>query len=128
MKDVEQVQLCIKSAQGNESLYISAFLNQICKPLTGQEISLAVNTFPHLQGLKLADSNSDGRNLNVDILIGSDFYWNFFTPTVIRSNDGGPVALGSKLGFILSGPVSAVNNQDTSTVNIACTHTFKNSN
>ena len=37
---------------------------------------------PHLADLELADSTEDGE-VNLDILIGLDYYWSFVTEEVI---------------------------------------------
>ena len=39
----------------------------------------------------------------MDVLIGSDFYWDFITGESIRG-DSGPTAVKSKFGWLLSGP------------------------
>ena len=40
------------------------------------------------------------------MLIGSNFYWNFVTGNVAKSSEG-PVAVDSKLGWLLSGPIDS---------------------
>ena len=39
----------------------------------------------------------------ITLLIGADHYWEIVEDHVIRSN--GPTAVGSKLGYLLSGPL-----------------------
>ena len=51
----------------------------------------------------------------IDVLVGSDFYWAFVTREIIKT-DHGPVAISSKLGWLLSGP-------SDHTVKDAITHT-----
>ena len=43
------------------------------------------------------------------MLIGADLYWSVVDGAVKKGNDVGPVALGSKLGLLLSGPVTKHN-------------------
>ena len=45
-----------------------------------------------LIALKLADSTGGCAELDIDILIGDDYYWDFFSGEVIRGH-GGPVAM-----------------------------------
>ena len=45
---------------------------------------------------------NDDRGLSVDILIGSDYYWNTIENEVVRG-ESGPVAIRSKVGYIESG-------------------------
>ena len=71
----------------------------ICNLLTTQSIATSSKTYVHLAHLKLADESQDGR-LQVDMLIGSDLYWQFVTGETIWARQG-PVAVGITLGWIL---------------------------
>jgi len=51
----------------------------------------------------LADGDSHDTKKFIDVLVGSDYYWNIVTGDTVVG-DKGPVALGSKLGWLLSGP------------------------
>ena len=59
--------------------------------------------YPHLEGLALADSLDDSCG-DIDILIGSDYYWDLVSGETIRG-DSGPTAVSSKFGWLLSGPL-----------------------
>ena len=76
----------------------------ICKPIYGQPINCAERAFEHLSGLDLADSSHSGETLDVNILIGSDYYWRFATGRVLRGRTG-PTAIHNKFGRVLSGPL-----------------------
>ncbi len=52
--------------------------------------------------LEFADHNDNLSTLPVGILIGIDFYHEFMTTKIIRSKDG-PVACGTRLGWVISG-------------------------
>jgi len=91
------------SLRGKEDdVEISAFcFPKICSPLS---TSLDVSRYTHLQGLDFADASVvDGSQPNIDILIGSDFYFEVLTGEVVRG-DSGPVAVNSKFGWVVSGP------------------------
>ena len=49
---------------------ITCFVSKITDPLNSQPIEIAVNRYPHLHNLYLADSNPNNRPLPIDILIG----------------------------------------------------------
>ena len=67
---------------------------------------VAVNQYSHLQDLDLADmAVSEDQSNQIDILIGSDYYWHVVTSDIIRG-ESGPVALSSHFGWLLSGPAS----------------------
>ncbi|CAB3989185.1 Hypothetical predicted protein [Paramuricea clavata] len=107
VKTCEEVQV---SVQGNRdlNLYLTAHcVPIICAPLQNQRIEVAVREFPHLEGLELADSVHDKSELEVDLLVGSDFYWQFMTGRV-QKGEAGPTAIESHLEWILSGPSSSV--------------------
>ena len=50
----------------------------ICEPLTKQPLIECAGHFSHLAGLKLADDSANEMP-EIDMLIGSDFYWHFVT-------------------------------------------------
>ena len=74
--------------------------------------------------MDLADSNPRNTPLNVDILIGADYYWQFVSNNIIRCKDG-PIAISSTLGYILSGPIGNFVFPSELTMNISSTHVLK---
>ena len=76
-------------------------MSEICLPLHCQNIEFAKQKY--LKHVKLADTNPQNLDLEVNIF-GSDLYWNFVYDAVIRGGPG-PVALLTKVGYVLSGPV-----------------------
>ena len=99
------------------SLYV---VPTICEPLTEQPIADCIQAYPHLLGLDLADSPSPTNGLPVDLLVGADYYWKIVTGNVCRG-EGGPTAIHTKLGWVLSGP-SSQGNSENSLVNLSVTH------
>lgn len=72
----------------------------ICSPLpTG----INLHDYPHLKGLELADFDENNNQDSIDVLVGSDYYWDFVTGETVRG-DFGPTAISSKFGWMLSGP------------------------
>ena len=66
----------------------------ICTPLRNK---VETASFPYLEGLQLADhlTDSSAENDTIDVLIGSDFYWDIVSGETIRG-DCGPTAIDSK--------------------------------
>ena len=66
-----------------------------------------IDKFPHIQHLELGDDIDNANDDSIDILIGSDYYWNIVQGEKIRSHSESvsPIAVRSKLGWILSGPI-----------------------
>ena len=78
----------------------------ICSPIRSQQINNAKNQCAHLQDIELANSSHRNEELQIDLLIGADFMWSFFTGVTKRAeNNEGPVASCTILGWVLSGPV-----------------------
>ena len=95
----------------------------ICGPLVGQHITTCFENTQQFMGLDFADY-SDGRSsLEVDVLIGSDYYWDLVTGSVYRS-EGGPTAIHTKLGWVLSGPTPA-KDQAQCSMNLTTTHVLR---
>ena len=67
-----------------------------------------VSNYSHLAGLELADNSDcrDNGSNSIDVLIGSDYYWTFVIGEMHRGNQG-PVAISSKLGWLLSGGIDS---------------------
>jgi hypothetical protein len=72
----------------------------ICNPLTSQSISSSRECYDHLIGIDLADSADASDALEVDVLIGSDWYWNLATGRIIRGRSG-PIAIHTKIGWVI---------------------------
>lgn len=66
---------------------------------------MCVSQQPQLLGLELADWADQTSQLEVDILLGADQYWNVVTGAVSHIPEGGPTAVHTKLGWVLSGPI-----------------------
>ena len=76
-KVLDLVNICVKTKDPNFNIYIQAFVSDICHPLTNQNIEQAKFSQQFLKDLDLADENLPNIPLDVDILIGADYYWLF---------------------------------------------------
>ena len=114
VRKCDVVQLSVKGVNDNLNLYLNAYtVPLICSPLGQQSIELARSTYAHLSDIPLADEGGRDSQLEIDLLIGSDYYWQFMTGE-IRRGDSGPVAVKTHLGWVLSGPIeSRVQNTNT---------------
>ena len=75
--------------------------NALVSPVISPPISAHLQdddlNFPYLQGLRLAEP------LKIDVSIGNDYYGSLVTGEIIKGD--GPMAMNSKFGWLLSGPV-----------------------
>ena len=72
----------------------------------------------YLAGLKLAHPVTSDTHFEISLLIGADYYWQFVQDEIVRGE--GPVAVKSKLGYLLSGPVpsNSLPSPSTSILNV----------
>jgi len=86
----------------------SVNINALCFPTicTNLPSVVDVHDHPHLVGLELADDPDQPRD-RIDVLIGSDFYWDIVTGEM-KMGEKGPIALSSRLGWLLSGPIESM--------------------
>eukprot|EP00795_Rhopilema_esculentum_P016152 gene16152-biopygen907 len=54
------------------------------------------------------DVSAEQESLTIDVLIGNDFMYELQGDTVIRGEPGEPVAVQTKLGWVLSGPLTGM--------------------
>ena len=74
---------------------------------------------PHLKGLQLAHPVTRSDSFEISLLIGANHYWDFVGDHTVRGN--GPTAISSKLGYLLSGPLSITNPQQPRNItNLMC--------
>ncbi len=99
----ERVRLSLALKNGRTRQLTLFTVPIICEPLSCQPVSLCQDSFDHIMGLDLADPSNGRSRLEVDILIGSDQYWDLTTGETRRGRSG-PVAINTELGWVLSGP------------------------
>ena len=85
----------------------------VCGPLPRQRPKSAKLNYPHLNNLYLADFTDD-TNMEIDILVGGDFYWSFMTGRIIKGPaSDSPTALETTIGWVLSGRNKYASGGDT---------------
>ena len=99
---LEVVELVVTSKTADEDIKLQALVTDICHPLKNQNTEFAKKNHSHIRNLTLADENGL-KSSDIDILIGSDYYWHFLKNRIIRGNADGPVSLETKWGYVLSG-------------------------
>ena len=97
-----RVELFIKCQDDSRQPINALVLSTITAPLHTK--NREVNYLSYLRDLPLAHPTNTNEDFEVDILIGNDHYWDFVQNDIIRGN--GPTAMKSKLGYLISGPIS----------------------
>lgn len=126
VQTVEVVKLCLSNTKTHENVVITAHVvPMICSSLCNQDVNFAKEHYGHLSDLTLSESAcSDGQPLEVNVLIGSDNYWNIVNGET-RKGEGGPVAMNTMFGWTISGPVCNVLHSSTYSVNLSSTHVLR---
>ena len=99
--DFETVRLCLMA--DGEGIIINALVSPVISPPISAHLQDDDLNFPYLQGLRLADPVRTRGPLEIDIIIGNDYYGSLVTGEIIKGD--GPMAMNSKFGWLLSGPV-----------------------
>ena len=113
------LQLKINTNDGGSLTLPVVAVPHICDPVCVQPIDIAKTSYEHLARLELADSGDVGSSLEIDLLIGSDHYWKLVTGRVVKQ-DGGPTAVETHLGWVLSGPAEGLHQETV--INFVSTH------
>ena len=80
--------------------------------------SINMTHLPHLQNLQLAHPLAAEQEFEISLLDGVDHYWDIVDDHIVRGVEGGPTAMASKLGYLLSGPIQLTNTLHTNTSTI----------
>lgn len=112
------VNVALKTRSGDDVVIPLLTVPTICKPLSGQPVTLASQRYSYLSKLDLADPSECGDCLDVGILVGADHYWALVTG---RTRQGaGPTAIETRLGWVLSGPVTGLCSESSSVNALSC--------
>ena len=99
--DFETVRVCLMA--DGEGIIINALVSPVISPPISAHLQDDDLNFPYLQGRRLADPVRTRGPLEIDIIIGNDYYGSLVTGEIIKGD--GPMAMNSKFGWLLSGPV-----------------------
>ena len=98
----------VKPVKGNKSVKMKVTeVPLISKGTRNTYIQKVQSEYKHLKGLWFSDI-SEREHLEIDILIGADYLWEFQIGTIIRGELGELVAVETNLGYVLSGPLKGV--------------------
>ena len=120
------VELNISNPQNNFKTTLNAFsVPFICDKLKTQNVRMAKERFTHLSNIKFSDELPPGSEMEVDILIGADYMWAFMQSQTKRGEFHEPVAVLTKLGWVISGPMKMECKEKLSSINFVTTHILK---
>ena len=99
LKKCNIVQFALE-CQDNLRVFINAYeVELICGPIANQTIEIAQQCYPHLQGLPLADYSRGDEGLEIDVMLGADYYWTVVQNHVVRGGVAWPSSNPYKIGL-----------------------------
>ena len=101
------VDVCMRLRKGGMKDLRVFVVPSIFEALTGHPITLCQEGYTHLAGLLFANALDGSDALEVDVLLGCDYYWSIITGKTKRGKNG-PIAVQTVLGWVLSGPIGRV--------------------
>ena len=126
LQECDVVQVCLECPDGLKMFLNGYSVPIICSPITSQHIGFAQSYYPHLRKLPLADFANGDEPLEVDILLGSDYYWSLVIGQPVRGESNrGPTAVKTRLGYVLNGPVDVPNRGRATNSSVNTTHLMK---
>lgn len=118
----EVIELKVGTRDGGTLTISTVVVPHICDPVRTSPISSSSVAYEHISGLELADPGVDGGDVQIDLLIGCDHYWEIVTGRVVRGTNG-PTAIETRLGWVLSGP--AEDPREDTTISFVTTHLLR---
>ena len=129
IKDCDLVELFVINPYTNFKLKMNVLsVSKICNKLQAQDLQYARERYSHLADIKFADECPPDAEIEVDILVGGDYLWQFMLDERKRGEGGtvSPVAVLTKIGWVLSGPMEVENHpKKFSSVNSVSTHILR---
>ena len=105
IRDVVEVDLF--PLRGSKSGRIQCYMVDDIATIPNERVDIVKRDFDHLKKIYFSDATKHGDTLQVDILIGANFLWDFLSGQTIRGGPQQPVAMQTLLGWVLSGPLKA---------------------
>ena len=117
MREVVRVEL--ELTERKKVGVINAYVVDKISEVANEHLELIKHDYEHLKGIWFSDVSRSEEALEIDILPGTDFLHEFQNGQVVRGRPGEPVALKTKFGWVLSGPLrgKTVNSSEQINVN-----------
>ena len=103
LRDVVELELC--SLTGGNVTKIEAYVVPVISNIKNVHVDSVKCNYSHLQGLWFSDADQGKSDLEITVLIGADYLWQYQGGCVIRGRPDEPVAVQTSLGWVLSGPI-----------------------
>ena len=117
-KERDVVEFSLSPLRGGKSTIISCFVVDDITCIVNVHPEQVKKQYKHLSSLWFADVSRQEERLTVQVLIGSDFIWQFQEGESIRGGPNEPVAVKTTLGWTLSGPLKGKGLTNSEPINV----------
>ena len=122
---LKEYELNVKNMDSSSGKLIKCLcVPKICPNIKGQSVKQELKKRDFIKALKLADT-SISPECSIDVLIGSDIYWDFVTRETKHSLRENLVAVNAIFGWLISGPVECSKQEIDKTVTLTATQMLK---
>ncbi|CAB4017874.1 E3 ubiquitin- ligase DZIP3, partial [Paramuricea clavata] len=108
----EVLELSVAPVQGGESVNIEVYGVDSISQIRNEHVETRKKDYPHLQELWFSDVCKTKNVLEIELLIGADYLWLFQEGRTVRGKSDEPVAVQTKLGWVLSGSLKSSSEDD----------------
>ena len=116
---LEVVEVDVSPMGKGKSVKFEAYVVPDISKVRNEHIEVVKADYPHLKEIWFSDVSKGEETLNIDALVGSDYLWNFQEGETIRGEEEhDPVAVKTKLHWVLSGPLKGKTEVGTVKVNL----------
>ena len=116
---MEVVEVNLSPLGRGENVKIQAYVVPDISQVRNEHVEIVKTDYPHLRDIWLSDVSKGEEALSIDALIGSDYLWYFQEGETIRGKESlDPVAVKTKLGWVLSGPLKGKTAVGTVSINL----------
>ena len=95
----------IKPLHGGRVQALEAYVVPENSHIRNEHVEVVKNDFLYLRDLWFSDVCQSKEELEIDLLIGADYLWEFQRGRTVRGESEEPVAIETELGWVLSGPL-----------------------
>ena len=116
---MEVVEVNLFPVGRGENVKIQAYVVPDNSQVRNEHVEIVKTDYPHLCNIWFSDVSKGEETLSNDALIGSDYLWYFQEGETIRGEEAhDPVAVKTKLGWVLSGPLKGKTAVGTLSINL----------
>ena len=104
-KERDVVEFSLTSLRGGKVINISCFVVNAITSIVNVHPEEVKKRYKHLNNVWFSDVSRHKEMLSIQILIGSDFIWQFQEGESLRGGPNEPAAVKTTLGWVLCGPL-----------------------